>query len=117
MHLLDAPFQDWSPFLYILLAGAVPTQMWRWLGAILSQSLDENGEILKWVKAVATALVAGLISKLIIFPSGLLNDVPLFARLFAVAAGYAGYLMTRPRIIFGIVAAEAVLVIAALTWL
>jgi len=70
MNWFNLPFSEWSPYLFILLAGAIPTQIWRSLGIILSRSMDENGEILKWVRAVATALVAGLIAKLVIFPTG-----------------------------------------------
>lgn len=114
MSFLSAPFQDWSPLLFILLAGALPTQVWRWAGAILSRSMDENSEFLKWVKAVATALVAGLIAKLVIYPSGFLADVPLVARISAMAIGYIVFWFTGPGILTGILAAEAVLVGAAL---
>lgn len=116
MSALWSPFQDWSPFLFILLAGALPTQMWRWMGAYFSRSLDEEGEVLRWVKAVATALVAGLIAKLVIFPSGGLVIVPLWARLAALGVGYGVYFATRPRIIWGIVAGELFLVFAALIY-
>lgn len=114
MTLLSAPFSEWSPYLFLLLAGAVPTQMWRWIGTILSRSINEDSEILQWVKAVATALVAGLIANLVIFPVGGLAVVPLWARILALLGGYAVYYKTRPRIIFGIVAAEAMLIVMTL---
>lgn len=114
MSLIVAPFQEWWPFLFLFLAGAIPTQIWRWIGAILSRSMDETSEILRWVKAVATALVAGLIAKLVVFPSGALADIPLFWRLMAMASGYSFFLLTRPRIIFGIIVAEIILVGSAL---
>jgi len=114
---LNAPFQEWSPFLFILLAGAIPTQIWRWAGALLSRSMREDSEILKWVKAVATALVAGLIAKLVIFPSGVLGEVPLWARLSALAIGYGVFFFTGPRIIYAILVAEFILVSAALVYI
>ena len=110
MMLLNAPFEEWSPYLFILLAGAVPTQMWRWVGALLASSIDENSEFLKWVKAVATALVAGLIAQLVIFPNGALGNVPLWVRLGAMALGYGVFYFIAPRIIFGILAAVVFLV-------
>ena len=117
MSWLFASFGEWSPFLFILLAGAIPTQMWRWAGAILSRSMREDSEVLKWVKAVATALVAGLISKLVVFPSGALADVPLWARLGAMVVGYGVFFLTGPRIIFGIIVAEILLVLAAIIYI
>lgn len=110
MNFLTAPFQEWSALLFILLAGAVPTQMWRWFGALASRSMDEESEFLKWVKAVATALVAGLIAKIVVFPSGALIDIPLVARVGSISLGFCVYYFTRPRIIFGILAGEAALI-------
>lgn len=104
------PFSEWSPYLFILLAGALPTHIWRWLGVIFSRSLNEDGELLKWVRAVATALVAGLIANLVIFPSGGLAFVPLWARVGALLFGYVVYLKTQPRLILGILAGEIVLI-------
>ena len=86
------------------------------LGVFLSRSMDENGEVLKWVRAVATALVAGLIANLVIFPSGGLAVVPLWARVSALLIGYAAFLKTRPRLIFGILAGEGFLVGALLVF-
>lgn len=114
MNWLNLPFSEWSPYLFILLAGAIPTQIWRSLGVILSRSMDENGEMLKWVRAVATALVAGLIAKLVIFPSGGLAIVPMWIRIGALMFGYGVYFITRPRIVFGILAGEAALIAATL---
>lgn len=113
-ELLAKPFADWHPLLFILFAGAIPTQMWRWLGVFLSVSLDEDSEILRWVKAVATALVAGLIANLVIYPSGVLADLPLWLRLGALAFGYGVYLVHRGHIIWGILAGESVLLLGAL---
>ncbi|MEP3525734.1 MAG: AzlD domain-containing protein [Hyphomicrobiales bacterium] len=117
MSWLNAPFNEWSPFLFILLAGAIPTQIWRWAGALLSRSIREDSEVLKWVKAVATALVAGLISKLVVFPSGALADIPVWARVGAMVVGYGVFFLTGPRIIFGIIAAELLLVIAGVIYI
>ncbi len=117
MDILRAPFSEWYPFLFILLAGALPTQIWRWLGAVFAKSLDEESEFLNWVKAIATALVAGLIAKLVVFPSGSLIDVPLWARLSALLLGYGVFFLTRPKIIYGILVGEVVLVSAAFFYL
>ena len=115
MSWFNLPFSEWSPYLFILLAGAIPTQIWRSLGVVLSRSMDENGEVLKWVRAVAAALVAGLIAKLVIFPSGGLAIVPIWVRIGALLFGYAVYFATRPRIVIGILAGEAVLIAATLS--
>lgn len=43
---------------------------WRWLGFGLGSRLSVESSIFIWVKLVATALVAALVLRLMIFPSG-----------------------------------------------
>ena len=50
--------------------------MWRWLGVVFARGLDEDSEIVVWVRAVATAILAGVIAKLTIFAPGVLATVP-----------------------------------------
>ena len=58
------------PYLFIAIAGFLATDLWRFLGVFLSARIGEESEILRWVRAVATALVAGLVTRLIVFPVG-----------------------------------------------
>ena len=45
-------------YLALILVGFLPSEVWRWLGVLLGRGLDEQSEIILWVRAVATALVA-----------------------------------------------------------
>ncbi|MEM6761604.1 MAG: AzlD domain-containing protein [Pseudomonadota bacterium] len=101
-----------TPLLAIVLAAALPTHMWRWLGVLFAGRLDEQSEIFIFVKAVATALVAALIAKLVIFPNGPLATLPVVVRLGAAALGFAAYLVGGKRLAFGVVTAEVVIVAA-----
>ena len=79
-----------------ILVGFLPNEIWRWLGFVLARGIDEGSEILVWVRAVATAVLAAVIAKLIFFPPGALATVPLSVRLAAVAAGFAGFVAVPP---------------------
>jgi len=100
----------WGPFAVILIAGWLATDVWRWIGVFAGGTLREDGELLIWVRCVATALVAGLISKLVIFPQGALADTPLWLRLLAAGAGFAAFLGYRQSVITGVVTGVTVLV-------
>lgn len=100
----------WWPFLFILVAGWLATDFWRYLGVYLGGHLAEDSDLLVLVRAVATALVAAVIGNLIVFPSGALADTGLALRVGAAAAGFAAYLLLGRRILVGILGAEAVLV-------
>jgi len=97
------------PYVFILIAGTLATDIWRWLGVLVGARLHEESDLLLWVKAVATALVAGVIGNLIFAPTGALAAVPLAIRLGAAAFGYAAFFLARKKIIVGVLAAEAAL--------
>ncbi len=92
----------------IIVAGWLATDIWRWIGVVVAGRLREDSEILAWVKAVATALVAGVIARLILFPAGSLAEAPIWLRVVAAVAGFAVFLSTRQRLIFGILSAGAI---------
>src|SRR5690606_24713768 len=99
----------WWPFLFILIAGWLATDIWRFAGVVLGGRLTEGSDILVLVRCVATALVAAVVANLIAFPSGALANTPLLLRVGAAAAGFACYLSAGKRMIVGILAGEAVL--------
>lgn len=101
---------DLWPYLVLIFAGFLPNEVWRWLGIAFSHGLSEDSEILVWVRAVATAILAGVIAKLTLIPPGALATVPLSVRLTAVAAGFLGFLLVRRSILAGVVIGEVVLV-------
>ena len=37
---------------YMLVAGFLANNVWRWAGVVASRGLDENSEIVRWVRAV-----------------------------------------------------------------
>lgn len=86
---------DISLLLAILLAGFAVTYVWRMLGAVAVASLDPEGEILLWVRAVATALVAALVAKIVLFPEGLLAGTLAASRLGSLAMGIGVFFWRR----------------------
>lgn len=104
-----------GPYLTILLVAALPTHIWRWLGVLLSGRLEEDSELFAWVRAVATALVAAVIAKLILFPAAALAVVPVYARVGAAACGFGVYLIAGKRLALGVLAAELALAAAWVT--
>jgi hypothetical protein len=109
MLTFDAFSTWWWPWVFILLAGWLPNDIWRVLGVVFAGRMTEDMEVFRWVKAVATALVAGVIAQLVLNASGSLAIVPLGVRVLALAVGFAAYLAARQRMLVGIAVAELVL--------
>ena len=59
---------------------------------------------------MATALLAGVVAKLIVTPPGALAAVPLALRIGALAAAIAVILLDRRRILLAVLVGEAVLI-------
>jgi len=100
-------------YLALLLAGTLATQVWRWIGVAVGSRLDVGGEPFQWVRAVATALVAGMVTRMIAFPAGALAAVPLGTRLAAFAGGLALYVLFRRSLAAGVLGGALLLALAA----
>lgn len=90
----------WS-IIYIAIAGWIATDMWRWLGVLAGNRLKEASLALLWVRATATALVAAVIAKLILQPTGALSEFNIYLRIFAVVTGFMAFQLTGKRIVVG----------------
>jgi hypothetical protein len=104
----------WWPYVLVIVFGFLPSEIWRVLAVFLSRGLNEQSEILQWVRAVAITLLAGVIAKLLFAPSGALAMVPLAGRLGAILVGVLAFFATK-RAIVGVLAGEAA-VIAVAWW-
>ena len=100
----------WWQIAFILIAGWIATDLWRVVGVLLGNRVDEKSEILVLVRAIATALVAAVIAQLIVFPSGALADhTNIVARVTAATAGFVAYLGSGRKVAVGVLTALAVL--------
>ncbi len=100
---------DYTIYAVILVAGWLATDVWRWLGVIAGNRMNEDSEALKWVRAVATSLVMAVTSKLIVFPTGSLEASPLWLRLAAAGLGFAAFLAAGQRVVVAVVVSVALL--------
>jgi branched-subunit amino acid transport protein len=107
---------DWHALLVLVIAGFLPNEVWRMLGLWLGGGVGEGSEILVWVRAVATAILAGVIAQILVAPPGALASVPDWLRYAAVAAGVAAFMITRGSTLAGVAFGELVM-LAGKGWL
>jgi hypothetical protein len=105
---MSAQSELW-PYLALILAGFLPNEIWRWLGLVAARGLDEDSQIIVWVRAVATAILAGVIAQLMTTSSGALATIPLSVRIAAAAAGFLAFLLLRRSVFAGVAVGELVL--------
>jgi hypothetical protein len=100
------------PYLWLFLAGFCAAQPWRYLGVVLSINLRTDSEVLVWVRSVSTALVAGLVARMILLPAGALASVPLGVRLGSFLFGCSIFYLTRKSLAAGVFSGGGLLVTA-----
>ena len=107
---------DWNALLVLLLAGFLPNEVWRMIGLWLGGGVDEGSDALVWVRAVATAILAGVIAQILVQPPGALASIPDWLRYAAVAAGFAAFVASGRSTLAGVVSGE-LLMLAGKWWL
>ena len=107
---MSATSELW-PYLLLILVGFLPNEVWRFLGLAISRGLSEDSEIILLSRAVATALVAGVAAKLIIFATGALAFVPFEVRLGAVVGGFLAFLIVKRSVFAGVLVGEVLLLL------
>lgn len=108
---MNAVVAELWPYLVLLLVGFLPNEIWRLLGLLLARGISEDSEIVVWSRAVATAILAGVIAKLILFSSGALATIPLPVRVGAAVCGFLAYLAMRRSVFAGVIVGEAALLL------
>ena len=108
---MNALVNEYWPYLMLLLVGFLPNEVWRALGLVLARGLDEESELVVLARAVATAIIAGVIAKLILFSTGALATIPMTVRIGAAGCGFLAFLGARRSIFAAVAVAEAVLLL------
>ena len=85
--------------LYILIMCTAGTFFWRSAGVILSYHINPESKLFQWFNCVAYALLSGLITRVIVIPSGQLENTLLLDRLFPVLAGFFVFFAFKRNVI------------------
>ena len=94
MSTIQGALNGWA--LWIALVGAcLGTYFCRAIGVTLSQRINQDSEIFRWLAAVTYAMVAALTVRLVLMPLGLLATVPLWIRILICVLSI-GVMMSRP---------------------
>jgi hypothetical protein len=112
---MTAAAHELGPVLALILVGFLPNEVWRLVGLMLVRGLDEASQAIVWVRAVATAMLAGVLAQLILASTGPLAVIPVGVRIGAAVVGFAAFLLIRRSVFAGVVAGEAA-VMAGLYW-
>ncbi len=78
---------EWSFYVVATLLAFLLSDMWRWGSVLLSRNFREDDEVVIFARMVATAVLAGVVARLLFMPPAELADIPLYVRLLAMVGG------------------------------
>jgi len=108
---MKAAVVEFGPYLILILVGFLPNEVWRVVGLLTARGLNEDSELVILSRTVATALLAGVIAKLILFSTGELANIPILVRIGAATFGLGAYLWMKRSVFAGVIAAETALLL------
>lgn len=95
--------------LWLLLAiCGIATYLWRGPGVLIAARLDPRGEAFAWISCVAYAIIAGLVARMLILPTGALAETTAVERILGSAVALAVYFRLSNRNLLAGVLASAV---------
>jgi hypothetical protein len=111
VSVLHVTFQEIGPVLALILFGFLPNEVWRLVGLMLVRGLDERSQVIVWVRAVATAMLAGVLAQLILSTSGPLASIPIGVRIGAAVLGFVAFLVAKRSVFVGVLVGEAAILL------
>jgi len=99
----------------IFFSAVLATYVWRFTAVMISHRIEANHPIFEWFTCLAYGIIAALVARTLIFPSGLLAFVPLWHRLLAMLMAFVGFYFFGKRLWVGIIFGE--IGIISLMWI
>ena len=90
---------------FVLTLCIAATFIWRALGVGVAARIDPNGALFQWFSCVAYAMLAGLITRILVFPVGTLEQTETVDRIIAMTVGFVLFFLLRRNVFAGTIAA------------
>jgi hypothetical protein len=108
---MSVTLHELGPMFALILVGFLPNEVWRLVGLMLVHGLDEKSQMIVWVRAVATAMLAGVLAQLILSTSGPLASIAVSVRIGAAVLGFAVFLIAKRSVFAGVLTGEAAILL------
>ena len=102
------------PYIIVLIAAFLPSEIWRWAAVFLSRGLSDQDERIVWVRNVSAALLTCVVVKILIVPTGALATVPIVVRLGSLVIAICASLFFKRSVFIAILVGEVLLIGATL---
>ena len=84
----------------VILVTSLATYLSRFLGVVSSEKINENSKIYRWFNCLAYSTLAALISRMIIFPAGVLEESDYFIRFIVIIISILIFYITKKNLVY-----------------
>ena len=86
--------------LLAILVTSIATYSSRFLGVLTSERINENSKIYRWFNCLAYSTLAALISRMIIFPAGVLAESDYLTRFIVIVLSILTFYVTKKNLVY-----------------
>tara|TARA_Y100001960_G_scaffold179411_1_gene188159 strand:+ start:406 stop:732 length:327 start_codon:yes stop_codon:yes gene_type:complete len=86
--------------LLAILVTSIATYSSRFLGVLTSEKINENSKIYRWFNCLAYSTLAALISRMIIFPTGVLAESDYLTRFIVIVLSILTFYVTKKNLVY-----------------
>ena len=89
-----------SNIILVIIVTSLATYLSRFLGVVSAEKIKETSKMFRWFNCLAYSTLAALIARIIIFPSGSLNEVDYFIRFIVVFLAIVIFYLSRKNLVY-----------------
>ena len=89
-----------SNILIVIIVTSIATYLSRFLGVLSSEKIKETSKIFRWFNCLAYSTLAALIARIVIFPSGTLNEVDYLIRFIVIVISIIIFYLTKKNLVY-----------------
>ena len=89
-----------SNVLIIILVTAIATYISRFFGVVSSEKIKEKSKIFRWFNCLAYSTLAALISRIVIFPNGSLEEADFKIRIIVILISVVIFFITKKNLVY-----------------
>ena len=86
--------------LIVIIVTSIATYLSRFLGVLSSEKIKETSKIFRWFNCLAYSTLAALIARIVIFPSGTLNEVDYLIRFIVIIISIIIFYLTKKNLVY-----------------
>jgi len=89
-----------SSVVLAILVTSIATYLSRFLGVVSAEKIKETSKIFRWFNCLAYSTLAALITRIIIFPSGLLSEIDYLIRIIVIVLSIGVFYLTKKNLVY-----------------